>query len=315
MLTLLIAMTVFLFLSGLCFAVIGGETSRRRAALARIERSMSGGGGLDDAAASILRETESDLSSLLSDAAERFPALRSLELLLYRAGRPMTLPRFLGLSAGLTVAAGFLGAMLGLTPAPALLGLAPWIVVRRLKNRRMKAFDQEFPQALALFSRALRAGHSMTAALQMVGSELPDPVGPEFALVAKEIALGLSPTTAMANLQDRLDASDLPVFVTAVLVQLETGGNLAEILDNLAGVIRERILFDGKVRALTAQSAMSAKILVAVPFTIVGIMHVLNPIYVAPLFETEVGHVMLGAGLGMVSVGYLICRRIARVSV
>ena len=112
MLTLLIAMTVFLFLSGLCFAVIGGETSRRRAALARIERSMSGGGDLDDAAASILRETESDLSSLLSDAAERFPALRSLELLLYRAGRPMTLPRFLGLSAGLTVAAGFLGAML-----------------------------------------------------------------------------------------------------------------------------------------------------------------------------------------------------------
>jgi tight adherence protein B len=315
MLTLLIAMTVFLFLSGLFFAVIGGGTSGRRAALARIERSMSSGAGLDDEAISILRETESDLSSLLSDAAERFPALRSLELLLYRAGRPMTLSRFLGLSGGLAAAAGLLGAMVGLTPVPALLGLVPWMVVRRLKNRRMKAFDQQFPQALALFSRALRAGHSMTAALQMVGSELPDPVGPEFALVSKEIALGLSPATAMANLQDRLDASDLPVFVTAVLVQLETGGNLAEILDSLAGVIRERILFDGKVRALTAQSAMSAKILVAVPFAIVGIMHVLNPTYVAPLLETEVGHVMLGVGLAMVSVGYLICRRISQVSV
>jgi tight adherence protein B len=315
MLTLLIAMTVFLFLSGLFFAVIGGETSRRRTALARIERSIDGGFGSADQAGSILRETESDLSSLLSDAAERFPALRSVELLLYRAGRPMTLPRFLGLSAGLAAATGLLGAALGLTPLPALLGLAPWIVVRRRKNRRMKAFDQEFPQALALFSRALRAGHSMSAALQMVGTELPDPVGPEFALVAKEIALGLSPATAMANLQDRLDASDLPVFVTAVLVQLETGGNLAEILDNLAGVIRERILFDGKVRALTAQSGMSAKILVAVPFAIVGIMYVLNPVYVAPLLETEVGHVMLGAGVAMVSVGYLICRRVARVSV
>jgi tight adherence protein B len=315
MLTLLIAMTVFLFLSGLFFAVLGGETSRQRAALARIERAISNDVGLDEQAISILRETESDLSSLLSDAAERFPALRAIELLLYRAGRPMTLSRFLTLSGGLAAGAALLGAMLGVTPAPALVGFLPWIVVRRLKKRRMKAFDQEFPQALALFSRALRAGHSMSAALQMVGSELPDPVGPEFALVAKEISLGLSPGTAMANLQDRLDASDLPVFVTAVLVQLETGGNLAEILDNLAGVIRERILFDGKVRALTSQSAMSAKILVAVPFGIVGIMHVMNPTYVAPLFQTETGNAMLIGGFVMVTLGYLLCRRIARVSV
>jgi tight adherence protein B len=314
----MIGLTVFLFLSGLCFAVIGGETSRRRAALARIERAVSSDCGLDGEAISILRETESDLSSLLSDAAERFPALRSLELLLYRAGNPLTLSRFLGVSGGIAAAAGFLGVMLGVTPAPALAGFLPWIVVRQIKRRRMQAFDQEFPQALALFSRALRAGHSMTAALQMVGSELPDPVGPEFALVAKEIALGLSPATAMVNLQDRLDSSDLPVFVTAVLVQLETGGNLAEILDNLGSVIRERILFDGKVRALTAltaQSSMSAKILVVVPFGIVGIMHVMNPIYVAPLFETDSGNTMLIAAFVMVTLGYLLCRRIARVDV
>jgi tight adherence protein B len=315
MITLLIAMTVFLFLSGLFFAVIGGETSRRRAALGRIERALSNEAGLDAEAISILRETESDLSSLLSDAAERFPALRSLELLLYRAGRPMTLQRFLGISGGLAAGAGLLGSMVGLTPVPALLGLVPWFVVRRLKNRRMKTFDQEFPQALALFSRALRAGHSMSAALQMVGSELPDPVGPEFALVSKEIALGLSPATAMANLQDRLDASDLPVFVTAVLVQLETGGNLAEILDNLAGVVRERILFDGKVRALTAQAGMSAKILVAVPFGIVGLMQLLNPAFAAPLFETQAGHAILIAAAVMVGLGYVVCRRIAQVNV
>jgi tight adherence protein B len=315
MLTLLIGLTVFLFLSGLFFGVLGGQTSRRRAALERFERSMSSGAGLDDEASSILRETESDLSSLLTDAAERFPAVRSLELLLYRAGRPMTLSRFLGLSGGLAAGAGFVGTLLGVTAAPAVVGLLPWIVVRQLKKRRMQAFDREFPQALALFSRALRAGHAMTAALQMVGSELPDPVGPEFAMVSKEIAFGLDPATAMANLQDRLDASDLPVFVTAVLVQLETGGNLAEILDNLAGVIRERLLFDGKVRALTAQSAMSAKILVAVPFGILGMMYSLNPGFVAPLLETEAGHLMLIAALVLVSVGYLACRRIARVSV
>lgn len=188
MLTLLIATTVFLFLSGLFFAVIGGETSRRRAGLARIERALSARAGLDAEATSILRETESDLSSMLSDAAERFPAVRSLELLFYRAGNPMTLPQFLTLSGGLAAAAGLLGIVLGVTPAPALLGFVPWLAVRRLKKKRMTSFDQEFPQALALFSRALRAGHSMSAALQMVGSELPDPVGPEFAVVAREIA-------------------------------------------------------------------------------------------------------------------------------
>jgi tight adherence protein B len=272
-------------------------------------------GGAEPVASTILRETQSDLSSLLSGAAARFPFLRSLELLLYRAGQPISLARLLILSAALLVGGALLGALAGITPAPALLGAAPYLVVRRMKNRRMKTFDNQFPQALALFSRALRAGHSMSAALQMVGTELPDPVGPEFALVAREIAFGLSPATAMANLQDRLEASDLAVFVTAVLVQMETGGNLAEILDNLGDVIRDRILFDGKVKALTAQSRISANILVVVPFTIVGMMAVLNPEYIEPLLETPTGHKLMGAGLAMVTMGWFACRRVASVKV
>ena len=164
--------------------------------------------------------------------------LRALELLLYRAGQPMTLVRFFGLSLGLTLGGAVLGLVLGYGVLPAVLGGLPFFLVRRKKTKRMRTFDEQFPAALGLFSRALRAGHSMSSALQMVGSEMQDPVGPEFALVSREISLGLSPAVAMANLQARMDAQDLPVFVTAVLVQLEAGGNLTETLDNLGEVVK-----------------------------------------------------------------------------
>jgi tight adherence protein B len=311
MLFLLVAATVTLFLAGLSLAFSGSSAG---AGVARVERALAARGEAAPEAESILRETQSDLGSLVSKAAGRFPPLRALELTLYQAGSPMSLGRLLLACVGLALAGAAAGSLLGLTAAPALLGGLPVLVVRMLKKRRMAAFDRQFPQALALFARALRAGHSMSAALQMVGDELPDPVGPEFALVSREISLGLSAPVAMANLQDRLDTSDLPVFVTAVLVQLETGGNLAEILDNLASVIRERQLFDGKVRALTAQSRMSANILVVVPFAIGGLVTFMQPDFMAPMIETPAGRLLAYVGTGMVAVGYVLCRKIARVA-
>ena len=153
----------------------------------------------------------------------------------------------------------------------------------------------------------------MNSALQTVGTELPDPVGPEFALVAREISLGLAPSTALVNLQARMEAHDLPVFVTAVLVQLETGGNLAETLDNLAEVIRARMLFHGKVKALTAQSMMSANILVVVPFAIFMMMKFVNPKFVEPMLASEVGRMMIGLAGVLTVGGWYVCRRVARV--
>jgi tight adherence protein B len=314
MLTILIAMTVFLGLAGVYFAVTARQEARKRVAVDRVGRMLAG--DVDpEVVASILRETQSDLGSLLSDAAQRYRWLRAIELMLYQAGRPMELTRLLGLTVGLAGAGGLLGWMLGFGPFPALLGAGPILVVRQLKKRRMKAFEAGFPGALSLFSRALRAGHSMSSALQMVGGELPDPIGPEFALVAREISLGLQPGVAMANLQDRLDCEDLPVFVTAVLVQLETGGNLAESLDNIADVIRQRILFHGKVKALTAQAMMSANVLVLVPLFLFIMIKTMNPEFMAPMLENAVGrHLLMLAG-AMVSIGWFACRRVARVEV
>jgi tight adherence protein B len=264
---------------------------------------------------SILRDDRSDLGSMLSGAAKRYRALRALELMLYRAGQPMTLGRLLGLSAGGAVLGVLIAALLGWAPFGLALGAGPVLYVRRLRNRRMKAFDEQFPQALALFSRALRAGHSLNSGLQMVGSEMAAPVGPEFAIVAREISLGLPPQTALANLQARMGTNDLPVFVTAVLVQLETGGNLAETLDNLAEVIRNRMLFYGKVRALTAQSMMSANILLVMPFAIYLVLRTINPEFMEPMQTTEVGRRFLGGAVLMAVSGWWFCRRVARVDV
>lgn len=314
MLSILIAMTVFLCLSGVYFAVTARQEARRRVAIDRVGRMLAG--DVDpEVVASILRETKSDLGSLLSEAAQRYRWLRAIELMLYQAGRPMELTQLLGLTAGLAGAGALIGWLLGLGPLPALLGAGPMLVVRQLKKRRMKAFEASFPNALSLFSRALRAGHSMSSALQMVGSELPDPVGPEFALVAREISLGLHAGVAMANLQDRLDCEDLPVFVTAVLVQLETGGNLAESLDNIGDVIRQRILFHGKVKALTAQAMMSANVLVLVPLFLFIMLKTLNPEFMAPMLQSAFGRHLLMAAAAMVSIGWFACRRVARVEV
>jgi tight adherence protein B len=311
---ILTAATAFLTLASLYLAGVERAAARRRVTVDRVGRVL-GAGADAEAVESILRETQSDLGNLLSSAAKRYPALRSLELLLYRAGQPMTLVRLLGLTLGLTVGGAVLGLVLGYGVLPAVLGGLPFFLVRRKKTKRMRTFDEQFPAALGLFSRALRAGHSMSSALQMVGSEMQDPVGPEFALVSREISLGLSPAVAMANLQARLDAQDLPVFVTAVLVQLEAGGNLAETLDNLGEVIRSRLLFYGKVKALTAQAGASANILVVVPFAIFFVLRSMSPEFVAPMLNSQIGQYMLGAAGLMVILGWVVCRKVARVDV
>ena len=312
MVFMMIAATVFLVIAGGYFAVTEREAERKRTAVDRVGRMLAG--DVDpEVIASILQETKSDLSSMLSDAAQKHAWLRSLDLLLYRAGRPVELTQLLGATAGVGIACAALGWALGYGPWFVALGAAPIVVVKYLKNQRMKLFEAQFPSALALFSRALRAGHAMSSALQMVGSEMQAPVGSEFALVAREISLGLSAEIALANLQDRLDSTDLPVFVTAVLVQIETGGNLAESLDNIGSVIRQRIMFHGKVKALTAQSMMSANVLLIVPFALFGLMYSSSPDFIQPMLAHPIGSkFLIGAGV-MAFAGWLLCRKIADV--
>jgi tight adherence protein B len=247
------------------------------------------------------------------------PRFRGLESLLCRAGAPLSVRQFWlasGALAGAGVFAGF--AFLGASPLallPAATGAIPLLVLLQLERRRMSRLEAQLPDALELIARALRAGHSLSFGLQMVADEMPDPVGTEFGQVARQIALGLEPRAAISGMAQRVRSTDISFFVTAVLIQRETGGNLAEILENLAHVIRERFKMYGKVRALTAQTKLSANILMAMPFAMVGLLSMVNPDYARPLFETDGGRMLLIAAAGMLVVGYALCRRLGIVRI
>jgi tight adherence protein B len=195
------------------------------------------------------------------------------------------------------------------------LGLAPWFMVRTIARRRMREFEVQFPEALALLTRALRAGHSLATGFQLVGEEMADPAAVEFGLVAEEIKFGLEPRAALVNLEQRVDNRDLPFFVTAVLIQRETGGNLAELLDNLGDILRERAKFFGKVHAMTAQGRMTANVLAVWPPITIGLVSLTGSDYLDPLFTTSQGHIALIASAFGVIVGWFIARRLAEVKV
>ena len=188
-------------------------------------------------------------------------------------------------------------------------------MARRRASARRRGFEEQFPDALDLLIRALRAGHSLSTGLHLVGEELPDPVGGEFAQVAHEIRLGQPVKRALDNLVLRVPSPDLAFFTTAVAVQQETGSNLAEVLDKLAGVIRDRFQLLGKVRALTSLGRASANLLAVWPVVMVTVLWLVNPDYLAPLWESRAGHTLLILAVVLVLVGYVVCRRMAMIRV
>ena len=256
-------------------------------------------------------------ASMLRSGGLQLPTLHGLEKELYRAGGPLTVPRFLMLSVFLA-AAGIAGVYFatgdGVRAAPGiLLGFLPWVLVRRSARKRMQTFANQLPDALELLTRCMRTGHALGAGFQMVGDEFPDPIGTEFGLVAEEIRLGLQVRDALENMMHRVDNEDLPYFTTAVLIQRQTGGNLAELLDKLGNLLRERIQFAGRVHALTAQGRGAATFLALwLPFIIV-VVWLVAPDYLKPLLENDWGNMVLATAFGIDALAYFMALRIADV--
>lgn len=247
------------------------------------------------------------------------PGVDALRLRLYRAGITMSLGRFAALSSGFALigwsaAAFFFGDAFRAVPFLAV-GIVPFVQVGRMANKRMKAFETQFPAGLELLTRALRAGNSLTFAVQMVGDEMPDPVGVEFAQVAHEIKLGKSQRDALENMAYRINVGDLPFFITAVSIQSSTGGNLAEVLENLSHIIRERFKLYGKIRAMTAIGRASANLLAIWPFFMVGMLYIVNPEYISPLWTSDRGPTMILISGILIVVGYFFCLRMAKIEV
>jgi tight adherence protein B len=212
-----------------------------------------------------------------------------------------------GFVAGGNLLFGWAGGLLGF--------FIPYAYASHMRTKRFAKFEEKFPEAIDTLARAVRAGHAFTTALEMIANEVSEPVAGEFRQLYEEQKFGLPVRDALVNLADRVPLVDVKFFVTAVMLQRETGGNLAEILDNLSYVIRERFKILRQVRVHTAQGRLTMVLLMALPPTIVLIMQILNPGFIRPLFTDPIGHALIVGGITLQTLGYFFIRRIIRIQV
>jgi len=202
--------------------------------------------------------------------------------------------------------------VLGLALAAACL---PWVYVYRVRKARLHKFEELFPETLEFISRSMRAGHAFSVSLEMIHREFPEPVSGEFRRTFEEHNLGLPIEVALQKLAKRVPSLDVHFFVSAVLLQKRTGGNLAEILDKLAYVIRERFKLRGRIRAVSAHGKMTATALSLIPVAVAVLMFYTNPEYVKFFFTDDVGQIMLGSAVALQLIGYGIMQKIVKIEV
>jgi tight adherence protein B len=205
---------------------------------------------------------------------------------------------------------------LGVRAAVALLfALAPLLLVRRARARRLVRIEQQLPEAADFIARALRAGHSFTNVLQIVGNELSEPLSGEFRIAREEINYGVPMSEALYNMAARIPLTDLRYLIIAVLIQRETGGNLAEILDNLAYVIRERFKIRRQIRVHTAHGRFTAWVLLSLPAALAVALTFINPDHMALLFHEHMGQMMILGAIVMQTTGYFWIRKVIKIEV
>jgi tight adherence protein B len=194
-------------------------------------------------------------------------------------------------------------------------GLSPYVYLKVLRRRRIEKFKRQLPEALDLMARALKAGHAFTNGMKLAADQFDDPLGPEFAEALDEINFGISVPDALRNLTKRIDCTEIRYFVVGVILQRETGGNLAELMGILSYLIREKFKFEGKVRTLSAEGRLSAVILIALPFFIAGWLQFSNPKYLETLFMDPIGKVMIIGAVLMMIVGVIVMKKMVTIEV
>ncbi|RQT07996.1 type II secretion system F family protein [Burkholderia contaminans] len=317
---------VILTFVAVVLAIEGGYqwwNARHGTAARRIEsriRSMSAGGNVQQERLSILKKRMLDESKPFDRLLLRMPRVHRLDLVIQQSGLDWTLPKLIVLSV---VFAAFAWLALSFATLPQLAalpvavfaGCLPTMYVMRCRGRRMRKLERQLPDICDMISRALRSGHSFTSTLGMVGDEFPDPMGGEFRVTFDEVNYGVSLHDALMNLATRVPVQDLRYFVIAVLIQRETGGNLAELLDCISALIRERFKLFDKVRVLSAEGRLSAWILGLLPFGTAAVMALLNREFLSVLWEDPAGIRMVGTMLVSMLFGLFWIRRIVRIRV
>jgi tight adherence protein B len=280
----------------------------------------------------ITAEDESLQTSILVDPEERDP----LDSLLQRSGMPgrlqimlqqsglqwssshLVIAILLGSVAGATL--GWWLQPLGFTLASSLffaflLGGAPFFYVRFKRAQRMAAFEEQLPEALDFLARSMRAGHAFSISLEMLGSESPDPIGQEFRALFAEQNLGAPIDVALENFSKRVPLLDVRLFISSVLLQRQTGGNLSEVLSRLAYLIRERFRLRGQVKAASAHGRLTSRVLTALPIVMVFALQAVAPGYLGEMAKDSDGKWLIAGALMAQIVGYLIMKRITNIKV
>jgi tight adherence protein B len=313
---LLILAAVFFGIVFLIVAIYGLVNREALEASESAREQLRMGSAGSAAAVSILRDDRSSeipfLNRLLTGRALTSAVAERLE----RAGSNQKAGQFLLTCIALSVAGlvvgqrwGILGSLV-LAPVGLLL---PILWLGRKAAKREAAFESQLPESLDMLVNALQAGYSLQAAMEFVGRETPPPLGPEFARFYDEQRLGMEVRMALLRMQERIGTIDARMFVTSLLIQRETGGNLGEVLTNLATLMRERVTFRGQLATLTAEPRMSAKVLASLPLAVVLLIGAINPSFMRPLIETSLGHKLIAYATASVVVGYFVMSRIADV--
>jgi len=251
---------------------------------------------------------------------QKFPRINQIDKVLLQSGLNYSVARFLGVCLMLATA-GFLVAMLfGLNfkmavVIAAVLACLPFLYMLSAKQKRIATIEQQLPSSLDLMGRAMVAGHAFPSALQMVGTEMPEPIASEFRIVFDEINYGIPTSEALMNLIQRVPSTDVSYFVIAVLIQRETGGNLAELLGNISELIRARLKLLGTVRVLSAEGRLSAWILTLLPFVLGAVLQLVNPEFVSVLWTDPNGLRMVVIALILMVFGIFVMWRIIKIRV
>ena len=270
-------------------------------------------------AISILKGAQAGGAGLLGRLLTGRSYTESLAEELRRTGTSMSPAGFVQLCLVTIVSGVVLGSLFGSSIFAVVFGaigaVAPFLWMKRRQRRRLEAFQAQLPDAIDMLVSAMKAGYSFQAAMNFIGEEMPAPLGPEFSRFYDEQRLGIDVRSALLSLQTRVDSMDLKMFVTAVLVQRESGGNLGEVLANISDIMRERFALEGELVTLTAESRLSARILAALPLLVFVGMFALNPAFMRPMLQQTAGQIMLVLAGVSVALGYFVMVRIADIDV
>lgn len=250
----------------------------------------------------------------------KLPRSSTLDRMLLKSKLPLNVSAFILCCLGLSGIGFFAGLKFLPQPGAAvLLGIVflslPFLYLKLAEKKYYDKFQEQLPEALDLLSRALRSGHALSSGLDMVGKEMSEPIKAEFAAMVDEVNLGLSMDEAFQNLCSRVPSTDLRFFTIAVLVQKQTGGNVAEILDNISRLIRERIQFARQVKALTAEGRYSAGVLLALPIVMFLYMYIVRNEYIALLWTEEIGQFMIAGAVLLQIIGAFVIRKIVTIDI